>query len=50
MGQYFIEKYGKELKGVIFTGSNCMDAPKMVFAGIFCTVKKLLGKGYEDDT
>ncbi len=50
MGQCFIQKYGKELKGVIFTGSNCMDAPKMVFAGIFCTVKKLLGKGFEDDT
>ncbi len=50
MGQCFIQKYGKELSGVIFTGSNCMDAPKMVFAGIFCTVKKLLGKGYEDDT
>ncbi len=50
MGQCFIEKYGNEIAGAIFTGSNCMDAPKMVFAGIFCTVKKLLGKGYENDT
>ncbi len=50
MGQCFIQKYGHLLQGVIFTGSNCMDTPKMVFAGIFCTVKKLLGKGLEDDT
>ncbi len=50
MGQCFIEKYANEIAGAIFTGSNCMDAPKMVFAGIFCTVKKLLGKGYENDT
>ncbi len=50
LGQCFIQKYGKELAGVIFTGSNCMNAPKMFFAGIFCTVKKLLGKGYEKDT
>ncbi len=50
MGQCFIQKYGKKVSGVIFTGSNCMNAPKMVFAGVFCTVKKLLGKGYEDDT
>ncbi len=50
LGQCFIQRYGKELAGVIFTGSNCMNAPKMVFAGIFCTVKKLLGKGYEKDT
>ncbi len=50
LGQCFIQRYGKELAGVIFTGSNCMNAPKMVFAGIFCTVKKFLGKGYENDT
>ncbi len=50
MGQRFIEKYGREIAGTIFTGSNCMDAPKMVFAGIFCTIKKFLGKGYENDT
>ncbi len=50
MGQCFIQKYGKELTAAIFTGSNCMNAPRLVFAGIFCTIKKLLGKGYEDDT
>ncbi len=49
MGQCFIQKYGKELAGVIFTGTNCMNAPKMFFAGIFCTAKKLLGMGYDDD-
>ncbi len=50
MGQRYIQKYGNEINAAIFTGSNCMDAPKIVFAGIFCTIKKLLGKGYEDDT
>ncbi len=50
MGQCYIQKYGNEIKGAIFTGSNCMNAPKMVFAGVFCTIKKWLGKGYEDDT
>ncbi len=50
MGQCYIQKYGDKVKAAIFTGSNCMNAPKMVFAGIFCTVKKWLGKGYEDDT
>ncbi len=50
MGQCYIQRYGKEIKGAIFTGSNCMNATKMVFAGIFCTIKKWLGKGYEDDT
>ncbi len=49
MGQCYIQKYGSEIDGAIFTGSNCMDAPKMVFAGIFCTVKKLFGKGLQDD-
>ncbi len=49
MGQCYIQRYGKEVEAAIFTGSNCMNALKMVFAGIFCTVKKLLGKGYEDD-
>ncbi len=49
MGQCYIQRYGKGLAGVIFTGSNCMDAPKMVFAGILCTFKKLLGKGHESD-
>ncbi len=49
LGQCFIQKYGEKLKAVIFTGSNCMNAPKMFFAGIFCTVKKLLGRGFEDD-
>ncbi len=50
LGQCFIERYGDKLKAVIFTGSNCMNSPKKVFAGIFCTLKKLLGKGYENDT
>ncbi len=50
LGQCFIQRYGKEFKGVIFTGSNCMNSPKMCFAGIFCTIKKLLGKGHEADT
>ncbi len=50
MGQCYIQKYGSEVVSAIFTGSNCMNAPKMVFAGIFCTIKKWLGKGYEDDT
>ncbi len=50
LGQCFIQRYGKELSGVIFTGSNCMNAPKMFFAGILCTTKKLLGKGLENDT
>ncbi len=50
MGQCFIQNYGSLIQGVIFTGSNCMDAPKMVFAGIFCSLKKLLGKGLQDDT
>ncbi len=49
MGQCFIQKYGSELSGAIFTGSNCMNAPKLVLAGIFCTLKKLLGKGLEED-
>ncbi len=49
MGQCYIQRYGNKVEAAIFTGSNCMNAPKMVFAGIFCTLKKWLGKGYEDD-
>ncbi len=49
LGQCFIQRYGKKLAGVIFTGSNCMNAPKMVFAGVFCTVKKIFGQGYKSD-
>ncbi len=50
LGQCFIERYGDKLEAVIFTGSNCMNAPKLFFAGMFSTLKKLLGKGHEEDT
>lgn len=49
LGQCYIQRNGSKLAGVIFTGSNCMNATKMVFAGIFCTLKKLVGKGLEND-
>lgn len=49
LGQCFIQENGSRLVGVIFTGSNCMNAPKLAFAGMFCTLKKMLGKGLEND-
>ncbi len=50
LGQCYIERYGDKLKAAVFTGSNCMNAPKLFFAGIFSTLKKLIGKGHETDT
>ncbi len=49
MGQCFIERYGNELQGAIFTGSNCMNQLKLVAAGVICSLKKWLGKGLEKD-
>lgn len=49
LGQCFIERYGNMFSAVIFTGSNCMTAPKLVFAAVLCNLKKRMGKGLETD-
>ncbi len=49
LGQRFIQLYGDKLAGVIFTGSNCMNKPLLLFGGTVCSIKKLFGKGKEKD-